>query len=290
MTSATLLNLAVSIVLLTSIYSLVNVGFVLLYRSTGVPNFAQGHIAMFGGFVVATVVGAGIGYVAGAATAIIATLAVGYVVYRLVMRSLLGAEEFTKAIVTFMLAVVVTQMCLMVWGTEPYDIEQPTRQALSLFGGRLPVMTIITLVVAVALVMSIAWFLEHTLTGTRLQALAENETLSVYAGISVHRLAAVAWAVSFATAGIAGVLYSQRAAIDLNTSEIGLVAFPAAVIGGLNSIKGTFVGALILAFVQTISNYVLGGSYGIIAVYILMLGVLALKPEGLMGSVATRRL
>lgn len=286
----TVLNLLASIALLGSMYALVNVGFVLLYRSTGVPNFAQGQVAMFSGFILASAAPFGAGYFTGAIAAIACCALGGLLCYRLLMHRLLGATEFTKTIVTFMLAIVITQTCIMVWATDIRMVPQPTTASIKLGGWTFPLMTLVTVLITVALVVALAWFLDRTLTGIRLQALAENESLSVYAGIPVHRLAGIAWATAFGMAGVAGVLYSQRASIDLSTAEIGLIAFPAAVIGGLNSIEGTLIGALILATMQTVLNYYLGGSYGTIAIYGLMLGTIILRPQGLMGSLAARRL
>jgi branched-chain amino acid transport system permease protein len=284
------LNLASSIALLACVYGLINIGFVLLFRTTGVPSFAQGHLAMLGGMVMFSAQRWLGGYLLPAIVTVAAAAAFGWLLYPFLMRFLLGAEEFTKAMVTFMLAIIVLQAATLGWGTQPHAIGQPLDTRIGVGDTNVSVMLFVTIFVLLALVALLYVVLEKTTTGVRMQALAENETLSMYAGIRVHRLSAVAWASAVALAAVAGILYSQKADINLLTAEVGLAAFPAAVIGGLSSIPGALVGGLALAATQGTVNYFVGGSYGLLVVYAATLLVLIARPQGLMGTVAGQRI
>jgi branched-chain amino acid transport system permease protein len=283
------INLASSITLLACVFGLINVGFVLLFRTTGVPSFVQGHMVMLAGLIMYTAQHHLGGYVLPLAITVGLSGTLGWLLYHVLMRFTLGTEEFTKAMVTFMLATIVLQAATLGWGTEAYPVSQPLHGKIPVSGTSVSAMLILTVVVLLGLVALVYFVLDKTTTGIRMQALAENETLSMYAGIRVHRLSALAWTSAIALAAIAGVLYTQKADIDLTAADIGLAAFPAAVIGGMSSIPGALVGGLLLAATQGTVNYFVGGTYGLLVVYAATMVMLLVRPQGLLGTVAGQR-
>lgn len=289
MSAELLINLLVSIVLLGSIYALVNVGMVLLYRSTGVVNFAQGHLMMLAAFIM-VVLEARLSYWPSFVTVLVAMASIGAVIYIVVMRFLVGAVEFTKVITTLMLSIILTQGAAMVFGGQIRRLPPPTDAQIRFLGGTLLWSDVIIVAMTVFLVVALMFFLGGTLVGSRLRALAGNEALAGYAGLNVHWLAALAWAIAAAGAAVAGVAYGQHSSVILSMSDAGLGAFPAAVIGGLNSIGGTLVGALLVAALQTVTQFYFGAAVAQIVSYGAMLLALIFIPHGLFGRVGAPRL
>jgi branched-chain amino acid transport system permease protein len=287
--SATIINLASATLLLASIYCLVNVGLVTLYRSTGLLNFAQGQFVMLGAYVMVTVTSK-VGYWPGLLLSAVVLAFVSWLSYHLLMRFLLGADDFQKVVLSFMLAVIVTQVVVITWGTDSRNLEPPTAAQLHVGGGVIPVYDLIAAGLAVTVVVVLMAFISRTITGLRMRALAMNETLAVYNGIRVHRLAGIAWAIAGAGAAIAGVIYAQSTSVTLSLADVGLIAFPAAVLGGLDSIGGSILGSVIVAGVLTVTGYNYGGYWSDVTEYALLLAVLVIRPYGLFGRRVARRI
>jgi len=285
----TAVNLIIAATVLASIYGLINVGFVLLYRTTGVINFAQGHFMLLGAFAMwalTQVLPYGISLII--TVAVLA--AIGAVIYLVLMRFLLGAKEFTKVITTLMLATILLQVPAVIWGTAIRILQPPTRAVIPLHGVQVEVSDVLIVFEATLVVVALMLIVNRTVVGTRMRAVATDETLAIYAGIRVHRLAAIAWGLAGAGAALAGISYAQRSGVGLSIPAVGLGAFPAVIIGGMDSIGGSLIGGVIVAFVQTLATYQFGVIYGEVISYLLMLGVLLVLPTGLFGSVEGRRL
>jgi len=283
-------NLAVGILVLAGVYAIANVGFVLLYKGTGVPNFAQGGLLMLGAYIMSTAGVVGHSYwVALLATAAIMGV-IGVLIYVLVMRWMLGAVEFEKVVLTFVIASVITQIIELIWGSSPRAVPVGSSHSFMVFGGHVALQSIESSVVILIVIVGLMIALSRTLLGLRMRALAENESLAVYRGIRVHQLSAIAWVIASVCAAVAGVTYAEVSSVTLSMADIGLLAFPAAVLGGLDSIGGTIIGALIIATVLNLSQYYLGGVWGVVVEYCAMLIVLMALPFGLFGSRSTRRL
>jgi len=285
----TVVNLTAATLLLASIYCLVNVGLVTLYRSTGLLNFAQGQFVMLGAYVMVSVTGS-LGYWPGLLVAALVLAAVAWLSYHILIRFLLGADDFRKVVLSFMLAVIITQFVVMIWGTNSRNFDPPTGAQWHIAGGVVPVQDLIAAAMAVAVVAVLMVFISRTITGLRMRALAQNETLAVYNGIRVHRLAGVAWAITGAGAAVAGVIYAQSSSVTLSLADVGLIAFPAAVLGGLESIGGSVVGSLLTAAVLTVTGYYWGGYWSDVIEYSLLLVVLVIRPYGIFGRRVARRI
>lgn len=285
----TAVNLIISATVLASIYGLINVGFVLLYRTTGVINFAQGHFMLLGAFSMWALTQA-LPYVVSLIITVLLLAGFGAVIYLVLMRYLLGAKEFTKVITTLMLATILLQVPAVLWGTEVRILSRPTTDLISLSGVQIQVSDLLIVVEAAVVVTVLMLFVNRTVVGTRMRAVAADETLAIYAGVRVHWLAAIAWGLTGAGAALAGISYAQRSGVGLSIPAVGLGAFPAVIIGGMDSIGGSLLGGVIVAFVQTLTTYQFGAVYGEVISYLLMLAVLLVLPTGLFGSVEGRRL
>lgn len=289
MSNATFVNLLGATMLLASIYCLVNVGMVVLYRATGVLNFAQGQYVMLGAYIMSSVAPM-IGYWPGMLVSALILGIVGWAGYHLLFRFLLGADEFRKVIMSFMVAIIITQFVVIIWGTDTREIDPPASERLQMLGGAMPAYDVIAAVTAIVVVFVLMLFISRTISGLRMRALSMNETLATYYGIKVHRLAAFAWAIAGANGAIAGIIYAQSTSVSLPLAEVGLLAFPAAVLGGLDSVGGSILASLIVAAVLTVSGFYMGGYWSNMIEYGLLLAVLLVRPYGLYGTRIAHRI
>ncbi len=283
------LQLALSAVTLAAVYALVNIGFVLLYRTTGVINFAQGQIMAIGAYLMATITVSWPYWPALVGSAL-AVAAVGVLIYGLVMRFLVGRDEFTKVIATLLVSFILLQVINVVWGSQTRILVPPSDAGFSVAGARISVNSLLAIAFAGACIVALVLFLNKTVTGTRMQAVAQNEVLSLYRGIRLHWLAALAWGMAGASAGLAGIVYAQTASVSPELSLIGLSAFPAAVIGGFNSFLGTVTGGLVVATVQTVAAYYTNALWGNVGTWLLMVVILLAVPSGFFGRTVARRI
>lgn len=282
-------DLAIGTVELAAIFALVNVGVILLYRTTGVLNFAQGYFMLLGAYVMAAIAPK-TGYWPGLILTLVPIAALGALVYVLLMRFMINAKEFAKVITTLMLASLLAQIPPAVWGTDVEQIAPPTSADLRLGSVHIAVADLITVGIAAAVVIVVAVWLRATVMGIRMTAQAGNPLLAAYSGIRVHRLGAIAWALGAVLGGFAGVAYAQHTTVSLNLSSIGLAAFPAVVLGGLDSLGGTLLGGLVVSGILTVVGYFFGAVAGEIIAYGVMMVTLLVFPRGFFGSTSTRRL
>jgi branched-chain amino acid transport system permease protein len=282
-------QIALSAVTLAAVYALVNVGFVLLYRTTGVINFAQGQFMAIGAYLMATVA-ARWSYWPSLLVAAVVVAALGVIVYGLVMRFLVGREEFTKVIATLLLSFILVQVITVVWGTQTRILQPPSTVGFEIAGANISLNSLLAIAFAGASIGALVVFLGRTVTGTRMQAVAQDEVLAMYRGIRLHWLAALAWGLAGASAGLAGIVYAQTASVSPELALIGLSAFPAAVIGGFNSFIGTIAGGLVVATVQSVTGYYTNAVWGNVATWVLMLVILLAVPSGFFGRAVARRI
>jgi branched-chain amino acid transport system permease protein len=282
-------NLWVDGLTLGAIYGMVNLGFVLLYRTTGVINFAQGSMMAVGAYALTSTVnhvpyGLGL-FLSCALVAVICAAS-----YYLLMRVFVGAGEFTKVIATLLLSIVVEQITFIVWGTGTRILPNPTTSKVDIFGHSVQLTQIIIVLSTFVAFALVALFLNRTVNGLRMQQIAQNEVLATYGGVSLHALAGVAWLVTGVTAALAGIFFAQGASAGTGLAAIGLTAFPAAVIGGFGSFGGTLLGCFIVSYLQTFSSYHLSATWSDLLIWAVMVLFLVARPNGLFGRTVSGRI
>src|SRR6266404_4597881 len=242
---------------LGGIYALAAIGLVLIYRVSGVLNFAQGAVSMFSAFVayqVSTVMGypAAIGLLA----AIVAGGAIGYVIERFTIRPLAGRSALNKVVVTIGWLLVLQTAAGLIWGQTAY--HRPV-QLVSIQGFTFPGTSVVvgwdeftTIVVALGLAFGTAAVLRWTTFGTSMRAVADDPDAARLWGINVNRVMAVSWVAGSAMGAIAGVLITPRINFDpISLTIVVIYAFTAALIGRLTSLPWTVVGAMFLGLAET---------------------------------------
>ncbi len=278
-------------VALGCVYGLIALGFVLIYKATEVVNFAQGDLMMLGGFFAFTfITSLGLNYWVGFALAILAMAIFGALVERIIVRPILGFPQFSIVMATIGLGFFLRSVAGMIWGTDDLQIATPFSNGVLHVGDLVLAYDKLSIIVATILLCGVLWlYFTKTRLGVAMQATSQNMLGAYYMGIPVKRVFSLIWAISAAVAGFAGVLLAPIAFIHTNIGYLGLKAFPAAVLGGFGSIPGALVGGIVIGIVETLSGFYLPQGFKDVAAYIVLLAVLMLKPEGLFGLRARKK-
>jgi branched-chain amino acid transport system permease protein len=272
-------------------YGLVAMGFALIYKSTGVVNFAQGELVMLTAYVSFSLANAlGLSLVPLLVVTIPISMAIGLVLERLIIRPMLGEPVFSIVMATVGLAVILRGIVVLIWGSEPLNFPAGLPTTVVSVAGVPFYPAQLGLLGALALVTLGAWlFLRFTRLGMAMRAVAANETAALLMGISVDRIHAAAWMLSAAIAAVAGVLFAVNFKLAPDLWFQGLKSFPAVILGGLDSVIGASVGGLIIGVIENLAQGYLGEGLREIAGFVVIIIVLMLRPYGLFGSADIER-
>ncbi|HVV08121.1 branched-chain amino acid ABC transporter permease [Amycolatopsis sp.] len=276
------------------IYALIGVGFVVVFRATGVVSFAQGAFMVLGALLFGTLSHLGTGLAVGLVVVCVALAVVGALIYRLVFARLVGAEPFVLSVATVGLGTLVSAVALLVWGPTTIlvspQFDPGTRYhvvgALNFTPRDLFTLALTVVVFAVVLL-----GLHRTPIGLRMRAVAGNARLAAHVGVDVVRTSTGAWAIGGLTAGLAGVVFLLGTQPDPGSVySLGLAAFPAILLGGLDSIAGSLLGGVLIGLLQAAVGVYLGGEWQDVVSYGVLLAVLLLRPQGIFGGAEVARL
>jgi len=275
------------------VYALVALGFVLIYKATETVNFAQGDLMMLGGFFALT---AGViwewPYWATIVFAVVAMAMVGMLIERLVLRPVLGQPAFTVVMITIGVGYVLRGVVTMIpgWGTETYTLPTPFSDSVFKIGEVIfAVQQVAVIGMTAALVAVLYVFFRFSKLGVAMQATSQNQLAAAYMGIPVRRVNMMIWGLSAGVAAFAGILLAPVTFVHSNMGFIGLKAFPAAVVGGFGSVPGAIVGGLIIGLVEAFAGRYLPEGFKDVAAYVVVLAVLMLKPSGIFGETARKK-
>jgi branched-chain amino acid transport system permease protein len=276
-------------VLVGSMYALVALGFVLIYKATDAINFAQGEFVMFAGFLAA-----GATHLAGFPWWISALLAIlGMVVFafgleRVVLRPLLGRPIIAVIMATLGLGFVLRGVATLAFGGGTQTIPLPVGDEPVLLGPLiLPPIELVGAGVSLAFLGIFGWFFLKSRIGVAMRAVADSQQVAMAMGINVRRYFALAWALAGIVSALGGVLWGAMLGVDNQLALVGLKVFPVMILGGLDSILGAVVGGLIVGVVESLSagflDPLVGGGTKDFIPYLLMIAVLMVRPEGIFG-------
>ncbi len=281
-------------------YALVALGFVVIHRATGVINFAQGSIVALGAYLTFNAHQTwGLPFLVAALLGIAATAAVGLIIERLLLRRMSGQPVFSVIMVTIGLLFVIDQVITMIWGQDAQNLGDPWGIDTVVVGDI--VMAVVDLwAIGLAMVVVVLFFLffRYSGTGLAMRAVAIDEEAAMARGISVRRVVGTAWAISGAVAAVAGItLASGAAALRPSIGLIALAAFPAMILGGLDSPLGAVLGGFIIGISQILTagyqpKYAawLGQDFQSVTPYVVMILILMVRPYGLFGTKEVERL
>jgi branched-chain amino acid transport system permease protein len=290
--------------LVGGIYSLVALGLVLIFKSSGVFNFAHGWLMLIGGLIFWQFsINQNWPLWAGALFAVAGGVVLGLLIERFTLRPLIGQPVLVTIMMTLALAQILQGLLMLIWGGNPHPLpifvtqnelglDVPMKpliiQSKALIGGNiiLKVQLIWSFITAIASFCIFALFFRFTGAGLSMRATAEDHQLAQSVGLRVRRIFALAWAIAAVVAAASGVLHGSGAGLDtITVPNMALRAFPAVLLGGLESIPGALVGGLMIGVVEILTTGLVSSSAGQeLAPFIVLMVVLMIRPDGLFGQ------
>jgi branched-chain amino acid transport system permease protein len=273
------------------IYGLVALGFVLIYKATELVNFAQGDLLMLGAFACYMfVVWYGVGYWAAFALAVAIVALFGALLDATVLRKVIGQPQFAVVMLTIGLGAVFRSFASITWGSEIYTLPTPFSARATMVRGVSVSHEYVSIIAGTVLLCAVLYaFFTYTRVGVAMQAASQNQLAAYYMGIPVKAMFSLIWAISAAVAAVAGILLAPVSLIDINLGFIGLKAFAAAVLGGFGSIPGALVGGLTIGLIELFSGAYLPKGFKDVAAYVVLLIVLAVRPQGMFGTIGRKK-
>jgi branched-chain amino acid transport system permease protein len=282
-----------------ALYSLVALGFTVVYRSSRVINFAQGELLAFGAFLTSSLVSHNLNFWPALLIGVVVTALVGLAFQVFVLRWALGRPDFTLVMLTLGLASVLQVLVGAIWGSTQRSNGDPWGAKAFHLGG--VVLSQVSLWSIVAVLLVLAAFLafnRFSRYGLAMRAAAHDAEAALAVGIPLRRVHALSWALAGGLACIGGVfLGGYPSTVDPSISNTALLAFPAIILGGIDSIGGAIAGGFVIGVVeQLVEGYQptyaawLGNNFYLAAPYVVMILVLLIRPYGLFGSRPAERL
>ena len=276
------------------LYSLVALGLVLIFKASGVFNFAQGAMVLFAALSLVRLMEKMPFAVALVATVVI-MVAVAWLIERLVLRPLVNQEGIVLFMATLGIAYFLDGLGQTIWGSDVYtlDVGMPKEPKIlleSVFEGGILVgmEDVIAAVIAAVLVGLLALFFQKTPTGRALRAVADDHQAAQSIGIPLNRIWVIVWSVSGIVALVAGVIWGSKLGVQFSLQLVALKALPVVILGGFTSVPGAIVGGLIIGLGEKLSEVylgpLLGGGIENWFAYVLALVFLLFRPEGLFGE------
>ena len=283
------LSLLVNGALAGAIYALIGLAFVVVYKASRMINFALGEWIMLGGALVAAglhALGLGLGAALIGASAGMIALALAF--NRVVLRPLVGRPLIALIMVTLGFGAALRGLTMLTLGGISRRIALPiASEPLAAYGLFVAPEKLAAAMIAGVAVALVAAFFHWSRTGIALRAIADDQEVALSVGIDLSRHLALTWATAGVIAVVAGTLWSAVAGGGLGLILVGLKVFPAVVIGGLDSIPGTIVGAVLVGVVESLAaGYLdpwLGAGFSSIAPYVALVTMLCVRPYGLLG-------
>ena len=276
--------------LVGTLYALIALGFVLIYKATDAINFAQGELVMIAGFILVAVLKvSGVSLLVAILVTLLAMFLFGFAVERVMLRPLVGRPVVAMIMATIGLASVLKGLGPMLWGAETKNVPLPIRDEPYLLFN-IPISPVSLLAAAVSLIFLAGFglFFLRSRAGIAMRAVADDQPAAMAMGINVGRYFGLAWALAGIVSAMGGVIWGNLLGVDVHLALVGLKVFPVVILGGIDSIPGAVIGGLIVGAVESVSAgfidpYVGGGSKDFIP-YLLMIVALMIRPYGIFGE------
>jgi branched-chain amino acid transport system permease protein len=282
-------QIVVNILVLAAIYALIACGYVLIYRVSRVLNLAHGELMMLGAYVLLSTASLFSGYpVIALAVALGLSGAVGALVYLFLMRRMTGEMVLAAVLTTIALGVLLRGLIVLFWSAQqqyPLQTLGLTNFVIALPGGaRISIFALLLIVTAALVYGSLFFFLRFGRWGIRMRAAGQNPLLAAQRGISLHGIYALTWSLATLTGSLAGMLIALDSGLDATMVVIGLKAFPAALVGGLDSLVGALAGALIIAGAEILMIHYVDPLLSDVVPFLVLIAMLMVRPWGLFGT------
>lgn len=283
-------QLMISGIALGCLYALIAVGFVLILKATDILNFAQGEVIMLSAFICYFLVTTfHLPFLlAVLLTGIIAGF-MGVTTERLVLRPMLGQPVFAVVMVTIGLSIFLRSMAGIIFGYNNLVFPSPFPNEAVRTGGIVLSQTEIWIMLSTFLLITTFFiFFKYSRMGLAMRGTADDQDVALLMGISVKRVFALIWAVSFMTAAVAGVFLANLMVINLGLTLVAISAFPAIILGGLESIPGAIIGGIAIGIIENLAggylDQIIGGGVKDVTPFVVLFLVLMIRPYGLFGK------
>lgn len=276
-----------------SIYALIAMGFVIIYKATLVINFAQPALMVVGAsLIVFLAVSSGLNFYLAVVLAILLTAAVALVIERVALRPMIGKPAFVVAIITIGVDIILRIGVNRFLGRNVRPIGDPWGLTAFNLGGVFVQQRHVVMITTTAVVVTALFaFFKYSRIGLAMRATASDQETALAMGVSVGQVFALSWAIAGGLAALAGMFVGAGAGIDQATWVIALKALPAVILGGLDSIGGAVIGGLLVGVVEQLfatyqGEYApwLGQNFAVVSPYLILLVVLLIRPYGLFGT------
>jgi branched-chain amino acid transport system permease protein len=270
-------------------YSLVAIGFVLIYKTSGVLNFAQGSLLLLAALTFVSLVERGLPFVAAILLTLVLMAAIGVAIERMVLRPLVNQPPITMFMATLGLSYIIEGGAQLAWGTQVHGLDLGIEDTpLELGGVLISKFDLFAAAVAGSMVAGLTLFFRYTRVGLAFRSVADDQLAALAVGLNLERIWTIVWTAAGVVALVAGLLWGARLGVQFSLSLVVLKALPVLVLGGFDSIAGAIVGGLIIGAVEKLAEvyvgpYFGGGIEGWIS-YVAALGFLLVRPAGLFGT------
>jgi branched-chain amino acid transport system permease protein len=290
------LQLFVNGLMVGSVYALVALGFVIIYKSSGVVNFAQGEFLLLGAYIsMALVTRYHVPFGWACAITIAFAVGLGVVVERAILRPMIGEPVISVIMVTLGLSQILKAVVQGIWGTDtqPFPEIFPPQPVML---GPVPISQgYLWSAVCVAFLLALfSLFFKFSRAGIAMRATAFSQQVALSMGVSVRFMFALAWAIAAVVSAVGGILLGGvRGGVDASLALLGLKVLPVVILGGLDSLLGAIVGGLLIGVLENLAggylDPVFGGGVKEVAPFVVLVGILMVKPYGLFGKVHIER-
>ena len=276
-------------IMVGGIYALVAIGWVLIYKCSGVLNLAMGEMTLIGAYISLTFYSMGLPFLLALLISLIIGLFLGILTERVFLDKLIGKPVLSVIMVTVGLSFFFKGTIELIWGTDTRVFNPPVFSIEPITIGPVSISEVYlwSFVAAIILLVIFVCFFQYTRWGLAMQATADDEMAALSIGVSARFVYAAAWAIAFMSAGVGGTLLGNINGLNISVGYLGLLVLPAVVLGGLNSIPGAIVGGIAIGLLQNFTGVYLDryfpGAVKEIAPFAFMAIFLLFKPHGLWG-------
>jgi branched-chain amino acid transport system permease protein len=276
-------------------YSLVAIGFVLIYKTSGVLNFAQGAMLLFAALTFVSLVERGVPFAVAFLATLIVMVLLGIAIERVVLRPLVNQPPITLFMATLGLSYVIEGAAQLLWGTQVHGLDLGINDTpFDIAGVFISQFDLFAAAIAGGMVALFALFFRYTRTGLAFRAVADDQFAALATGLRLPRVWAAVWTAAGIVALVAGLLWGARLGVQFSLSLVVLKALPVLVLGGFDSVAGAIVGGLLIGAIEKVAEVYIGPFFGggieAWAAYVVALGFLLLRPSGLFGQKLVERM
>ncbi len=274
-------------------YALAALGFVMIFKSSSVLNFAHGELMAIGAFLFLMLsTWAKLPIVLAFLLTLIGSFSLGFIIERLFLRPLIGEALIEVIMLTVGLAIMFRGLMLFIFGGDIHSYPDFLPEALTFHWGSLevPGVYVATFIVGLIFLGLFGFFFKYSSQGIYMRSVADNQPAAMSLGVHVRRVFALSWAIAALVCAISGIVLGIINGINVHeVSSIGLKVFPVVILGGLNSIGGAILGGIIIGLLETFTGGYISTGLREVVPYIVLIIILLIKPYGLFGLVEIER-